>query len=116
MAAVPLSHMELSTRCELRSALWAGASRGGAGLQGQQSGGGGAVVAHGAHPEVAMLLLSWMPVCSRIDRARVAALKDNLAAIRLCIHMHIQYVEVRAMSAARCGWTIRGCNPSLIVF
>ena len=46
----------------------------------------------------------------------VAALKDNLAAIRLCIHMHIPYVEVRAMSAARCGWTIRGCNPSFFVF
>ena len=51
-AAVPLSHMELSTRCELRSALWAGASQGSAGLQGQRSGGGGAAVAHGAQHEV----------------------------------------------------------------
>ena len=52
MAAVPLSHMKLSTMCELRPALRAGASRGDAGLQRQQSDGGGAVVAHGAQHEV----------------------------------------------------------------
>ena len=51
-AAVPLSHMKLSTRCELRSALWAGASQGCAGLRREQSGGGGTAVAHGAQHEV----------------------------------------------------------------
>ena len=51
-AAVPLSQVKLSTMCELRPDLWVGASRSGAGLQGQQSGGGGTAVAHGAQHEV----------------------------------------------------------------